>query len=90
MIKLASHPYGWRELPGFNAFFAREGEEKALGRRLADCADVNFEFQDREGNPVFGFEHGTRTNMFGSSEYRFENSDGEKVSFTEYLMEQAR
>ena len=60
---------GWKELPGFNAFFARKGELDALGRRLADCADINFEFKDSEGVPVIGFEHGTRTDMFGSKDY---------------------
>lgn len=79
------NPYGWKELPGYNAFFARTSEVSALGRRLADCADLNFEFEDSEGNTVIGFEHGTRTNMFGSSEYPFE-LNGEKVNFTEYVI----
>lgn len=82
---LADNPYGWRELPGFNAFFARAGEVGALGRRLADCADVNFEFKDESGKTVFGFEHGTRTDMFGPSDYPFE-IDGKKVSFTEHVL----
>lgn len=82
------NPYGWRELPGFNAFFARKREVGALGRRLADCADINFEFKDQDGNTVFGFEHGTRTNMRGSSAYEFEE-DGEKMSFTEYVLREA-
>lgn len=79
---------GWKELPEFSAFFAREDELDALGRRLADCADVNFEFKDSESNTVIGFEHGTRTNMFGESEYRFER-EGEKVSYTEHVIGQA-
>ncbi|HVX48030.1 MAG TPA: hypothetical protein VHA05_01605 [Candidatus Saccharimonadales bacterium] len=86
--KVNDNPYGWRELAGFNAFFAREGEVGALGRRLADCADINFELKDRDGNTVFGFEHGTRTNMFGASRYAFEK-DGRKMSFTEYAMHEA-
>lgn len=86
--KLSENPYGWRELPGFNAFFARESEEKAIGRRLADCADINFELKDKDGDTVFGFEHGTRTNMFGSDEYLFEKN-GKKMSFTEYTLSQA-
>lgn len=85
---VSDNPYGWRELPGFNAFFAREGEVGALGRRLADCADMNFEFRDQDSNTVFGFEHGTRTNMRGSSAYEFEK-DGEKMSFTEYTLREA-
>jgi hypothetical protein len=80
--------YGWKELVGYNAFFARETEVEALGRRLADCADINFEFQDQGGNTVIGFEHGTRTNMFGSTAFVFERN-GEKVSFTEYALGQA-
>lgn len=86
--KLSENPHGWQELLGFNAFFAREGEVEAIGRRLADCADINFEFKDHDGNTVFGFEHGTRTDMFGSSAYAFEK-DGKKMSFTEYTMRQA-
>lgn len=85
---MIQNPHGWRELAGFNAFFAREGEVDALGRRLADCADLNFEFKDSEGNTVFGFEHGTRTDMFGSSRFAFEK-DGKKVSFTEYVLREA-
>ncbi|HET7060404.1 MAG TPA: hypothetical protein VFH99_03790 [Candidatus Saccharimonadales bacterium] len=86
--KLTQNPHGWRELPGFNAFFAREGEVDAIGRRLADCADINIEFTDSEGNTVFGFEHGTRTDMFGSSAYAFEKG-GKKMSFTEYALSEA-
>jgi len=83
-----NNPHGWRELRGFNAFFAREGEVEALGCRMADCADINFEFHDSDGNTVFGLEHGTRTNMFGSGKYAFEK-DGQKMSFTEYALRQA-
>lgn len=85
---LTQNPYGWRELPGFNAFFARVGEVGALGRRLADCADINFEFTDRDGRTVFGFEHGTRPNMRGSIAYEFEK-DGRPMSFTEYVLREA-
>jgi hypothetical protein len=86
---LARNPSGWRELKGFNAFFGREGEADAIGRRLADCADINFEFKDRDGNIVFGFEHGTRPNMFGSGEYCFDGPNDTKISYTEYVMRQA-
>jgi hypothetical protein len=86
---LTENARGWHELPGFNAFFAREGEVEGLGRRLADCADINFEFKDSDGHTVLGFEHGTRPNMFGSSKYRFEGPDGTKISYTEYVMRQA-
>lgn len=77
--------YGWKELPGYDAFFSRTSEVSALGRRLADCVDLNFEFEDSEGQTVFGFEHGTRSNMTGSSAYRFEK-DGQHISFTEYTL----
>jgi hypothetical protein len=85
---LTQNPYGWRELPGFNAFFARVGEIGALGRRLADCADINFEFTDRDGRTVFGFEHGTRPNMRGSMHYKFEKN-GQLMSYTEYVLREA-
>jgi hypothetical protein len=86
--KLTGNPNGWRELPGYNAFFGRENEIDAIGCRMADCADINFEFKDRDGNTVFGFEHGTRTNMFGRSRYEFEK-DGRKMSYTEYVIRHA-
>lgn len=86
--KPSQNPYGWQELTGFNAFFARTNEVGALGRRLADCADINFEFKDHDGKTVFGFEHGTRTNMKGSSAYIFEK-DGTKMSYTEYVLRNA-
>jgi hypothetical protein len=82
------NPEGWRELSGFNAFFARTDEESALGRRLADCSDINYEFTDAEGKSVIGFEHGTRTNMTGESDLQYER-DGKKVNFTEYVLGQA-
>ncbi len=86
--KVKQNYYGWREIPGFNAFFARTSEVPALGRRLADCADINFEFKDADGNTVIGFEHGTRTDMFGIEEFPFDRNN-EKVSFTEYALGQA-
>lgn len=86
--EIKDNPYGWYELPGFNAFFTRTEEFSALGRRLADCADLNFEFKDGEGKTVIGFEHGTRTGMFGIDQSPYE-IDGEKVSFTELAIAQA-
>lgn len=86
--KIKHNSHGWRELPGFNAFFARSTEVSALGRRLADCADINFEFKDDKGVTVIGFEHGTRTNMFGAAEYPFDNN-GEKISFTRHVLGRA-
>ena len=58
-----------KELPGFNAFFARQGDQiggdevVALGRRLADCGDVNLEFIDHEGKNVMGFMRMTKPNL---------------------------
>lgn len=83
--KIKDNPEGWRELPGFNAFFARADEVPAIGSRLADCAHFEFEFKDSEGQTVIGFEHGTRTNMKGREAYAFE-IDGRPVSYTEYVL----
>ena len=60
---------GIKELPGFNAFFTAEGdsvgglEVSALGRRLADCGDMNIEFTAKDGRKIMGFMHLTRTNL---------------------------
>lgn len=86
--EVKQNPEGWKEIPGYNAFFAREGEAKGIGSRLADCAHISFEFQDKDGKTVFGFEHGTRPNMMGSSAYKFE-LDGKKVSYTEFVLASA-
>jgi len=83
--KLKSNPEGWRELPGFNAFFARPEEVPAIGSRLADCAHLEFEFNDRDGNKVIGFEHGTRPNMYGPDAYAFE-LNGQPVSYTQFVI----
>lgn len=82
------NPEGWREIPGYNAFFARTSETEAIGSRLADCAHLGFEFTDRNGEQVFGFEHGTRPNMKGKTDFAFE-IDGKKVSYTEFVLNQA-
>lgn len=82
---LVFNPNGWRELPNFNAFFGREDEIGGIGCRMADCADINFEFEDRAGRTVLGFEHGTRTNMYGPDQYAFERG-GRKMSFTKYVL----
>lgn len=85
---LKQNPEGWRELPGFNAFFARATEVPAIGRRLADCADFNFEFHDSDGNLVIGFEHGTRPNTFGEGVLKFEK-DGSRMTYTELVLRSA-
>jgi hypothetical protein len=86
--RLKENPEGWSELPGFNAFFARADEVPAIGSRLADCAHFEFEFKDREGQTVIGFEHGTRPNMYGPSAYAFE-TDGQPVSYTHHVLAKA-
>ncbi|HSH55404.1 MAG TPA: hypothetical protein VK983_01100 [Candidatus Limnocylindrales bacterium] len=83
--KLKVNPEGFGELPGFNAFFARASEVPAIGSRLADCAHLEFEFKDKDGQTVIGFEHGTRPNMKGRDSYSFE-VDGRSVSYTEYVL----
>jgi len=91
---MTENSVGVREVKGYNAFFARAGEEHAgryidaLGRRLADCADVNFAFRDQDGKHVIGFMHGTRTNLFGKDRYKFE-ANGRKVSYTEHALSEA-
>jgi len=66
---------GIKELPGFNSFFAAEGdsingnEVYALGRRLADCGDINIEYTSREGKKIMGFMHMTRTNLEGEGHH---------------------
>lgn len=90
--KLTQNPEGWFEMPGFNAFFARPedaSEIPAIGSRLADCAHLEFEFKDADGQTVIGFEHGTRPNMKGSEEYAFEDNDGKPVSYTHHVLAQA-
>ena len=84
----AKNPEGWTELKGFNAFFARAYEAPALGSRLADCAHLSFEFEDSEGNTVIGFEHGTRTNMKGTTARGFE-VEGHPASYTEHVLSEA-
>lgn len=86
--RLTYNPEGFGELPGFNAFFARASEVPAIGSRLADCAHIEFEFKDSEGETVIGFEHGTRPNMYGSGSYAFD-LNGQKVSYTHYVMAKA-
>lgn len=86
--EVKKNPEGWREIPGYNAFFGRVGEIMGIGSRLADCAHLSFEFPDSRGETVIGFEHGTRTNMNGASAHAFE-IDGRKVSYTEFVLSEA-
>jgi hypothetical protein len=84
---LVNNPRGFRQLPGFNAFFAHESDDVALARRLADCGDVHISFKDEEGKRVFGFAHLSRPNMKGDTAFTHER-DGEKVGvFSAFLGE---
>jgi hypothetical protein len=94
----SKNPEGWTELKGFNAFFARYFEGPAIGSRLADCAHLEFEFLDKFGNTVVGFQHGTRTNMRGESKQGSQalvkdkpgfDADGEPASYTEHVLSRA-
>lgn len=82
-------PGGWQELSGYDAFFTRTGELAGIGTRMADCAAINFEFTAEDGSTVFGFEHGTRKNLYGSGNFAYETPDGRKVSYTEYVIDRA-
>jgi hypothetical protein len=83
-----------KELPGFNAFYAREGDKiggdevVALGRRLADCGDVNMEFTDNDGNKVMGFMHMTRPNLQGAETLKYDYK-GKKIGSFEYFLNSA-
>lgn len=85
---------GIKEMPGFNAFFAREGdvvaghEVNVLGRRLADCGDINLEFRDAEGKKVMGFMHMTKPNLQGEGAQKYE-FQGKKVGSFEYFLRTA-
>jgi hypothetical protein len=85
---------GVKELVGFNAFFAREGdtvagdELDALGRRLADCGDINIEFTDQHGKKVMGFMHMTKPNLQGEGAVKYEY-DGQEVGSFEYFLRTA-
>ena len=48
---------GIRELPGYNAFFAKADEGVVLGARLADCGFASIEFKDEDEKDVIGFVH---------------------------------
>lgn len=85
---------GLKELPGFDAFFSAEGdtvagdEVYALGRRLADCGDVNIEFVDRDGRRVMGFVHMSKPNLQGEGAQRYDYN-GQKVGSFEYFLRTA-
>lgn len=79
---------GIRELPGYNAFFAKSSEKKVLGARLADCGFAAIEFKDRDGEDVTGFVHLTRPNLQGESKLGFE-VDGKPAGCFEYFLHEA-
>ncbi len=45
-IAVLTNSVGIRELPGYNAFFAKAAEGAVLGARLADCGFASIEFKD--------------------------------------------
>jgi hypothetical protein len=79
---------GIRELPGYNAFFAKSSEKVVLGARLADCGFAAIEFKDSEGEDVVGFVHLTRPNLQGESKLGFE-VNGKPAGCFEYFMHEA-
>jgi hypothetical protein len=85
---LKTNSVGIRELPGYNAFFAKASEKVVLGARLADCGFAAIEFKDRDGEDVQGFVHLTRPNLQGESKLGFE-VDGKPAGCFEYFMHEA-
>ncbi|HVC35880.1 MAG TPA: hypothetical protein VNE40_00330 [Candidatus Dormibacteraeota bacterium] len=79
---------GIRELPGYNAFFAKASEGVVLGARLADCGFAAIEFKDDQGEDVLGFVHMTRPNLQGESKLGFE-VNGQPAGSFEYFMHEA-
>lgn len=86
---VSTNSQGITEVSGFNAFFARAEDNVALGRRLADCGDVNLEFLDENGDMVFGFMHLTRTNLKGENTFRFGGDDEHRMGAFEYFLWEA-
>jgi hypothetical protein len=78
---------GVRELPGFNAFFAKDTEHVALGARLADCGFAAIEMIAGDGELVRGFVHLTRPNLQGETALKFEVEDKPAGSFEYFLHE---
>lgn len=84
------NPEGWKEAKGFNAFFADSSKGvRALGRRLADCGDLNIEFKTTDGRTIIGFMHLTRPGQtVGQTRYKFGPED-RPVSFFEHALGEA-
>lgn len=86
--KVKTNSVNVRELPGYNAFFARTSENIVLGARFADCSYIAINFQDETGEAVYGFVHLTRTNMQGESAFTHQIG-GKKVGSFEYFLDGA-
>jgi hypothetical protein len=91
---LSTSTIGVKEMSGFNAFFAAEGdtinndEVTTLGRHLADCCDINLQFESEDGRQVMGFMHLNRFNMLGKDNLQHDYK-GKKVGVFEYFLKQA-
>lgn len=85
---LSVNSEGIRELPGYNAFFARSSEDVVIGARLADCGFAAIEFDDSNGEEVIGFVHMTRPNLQGESALEFE-IEGRAAGSFEYFLHEA-
>src|SRR5262249_20991541 len=90
----SQHEDGYTVVPNCNAFFFRPGKDVAndgehsltnVAMRMADCGDLIYTFQDRNGDDVVGISHFSRTNMRGPSAYMHE-LDGTMVSWGEYVL----
>lgn len=79
---------GIRELPGYNAFFAKAKEGAVLGARLADCGFAAIEFKDHMDEDVIGFVHLTRPNLQGQTKLAFE-VDGQPAGSFQFFIDQA-
>lgn len=88
---------GYTAVPDCNAFFFRPGQDTNLDNhetihdaamRMADCGMLGFDFFDKQGNPVAGIAHFSRSNMFGPSGYQHQ-IDGRPVSWGEYILTSA-
>ncbi len=97
---ISKNSFGWSEISGYNAFFARRDDTlpnsgpdggphklRLLGARLADSGFVVVGMTDAGGNRIEGIIHSTRTNMPGR-QHRNEYG-GEQQGFIHYALREA-